>query len=318
MSEKTYEMMWDCEYCSTPKLLGVTHRHCPECGAPQNPEKRYFPPEDQKVAVQDHKFVGADLNCPACGHAQSAAAKCCANCGSPLGDGKAVARQADQVFGADGQRVPPPGQQPEKKGGGGKIFAIIGVLILGVVGFFVVRAFWTKAAGVEVSGHRWERQIEIERYDEFEESGACKDVPSGADIVKRSKPEKVCKTRKIDQGDGTFKEKEECSKPVEQCTYKVLKWGVARTEKEKGDIDDEPTWPKVKLKQTGKCKGCEREGDKRELYIVEFVNTDNKDELSCTFSKEKEWKSYEVGDRYAAEVRVMGGGLDCDSLKPAN
>ena len=49
MEEKTYEMLWDCEYCSAQKLLGVTHRFCPECGAAQNPQKRYFPPDDQKV-----------------------------------------------------------------------------------------------------------------------------------------------------------------------------------------------------------------------------------------------------------------------------
>ena len=72
-TEKTYEMMWDCEYCGSDKLLGVTHRYCPECGAAQNPDKRYFPPDDQKVAVQDHKYVGADLKCPACEEAMSAA-----------------------------------------------------------------------------------------------------------------------------------------------------------------------------------------------------------------------------------------------------
>ena len=86
--EKTYEMMWDCEYCNTPKLLGKTHRFCPNCGAPQNPEKRYFPPENEKVAVEDHQFVGADLHCPACSFANSRTANNCGNCGSPLAGGK--------------------------------------------------------------------------------------------------------------------------------------------------------------------------------------------------------------------------------------
>ena len=65
MSEgKTYEMMWDCEYCGAAKLLGKSHRHCPLCGAAQNADKRYFPPEEEKVAVEDHQFVGADWGCP--------------------------------------------------------------------------------------------------------------------------------------------------------------------------------------------------------------------------------------------------------------
>lgn len=36
MSESTegvYEMFWDCAFCGTTALLGVTNRHCPSCGA---------------------------------------------------------------------------------------------------------------------------------------------------------------------------------------------------------------------------------------------------------------------------------------------
>ena len=55
---KHYEMLWDCAYCATPKLLGKSHRHCPKCGAPQDPERRYFPADSEKVAVEDHVPVG--------------------------------------------------------------------------------------------------------------------------------------------------------------------------------------------------------------------------------------------------------------------
>ena len=64
--EKNYEMFWDCEYCGSSKLLGITHRHCPNCGAPQDPEKRYFPPDEEKVALEDHENTGADWHCPSC------------------------------------------------------------------------------------------------------------------------------------------------------------------------------------------------------------------------------------------------------------
>ena len=50
MSEKqlgTYQMLWDCSYCDSKKLLGITHRHCPGCGAPQDPSKRYYPKDDE-------------------------------------------------------------------------------------------------------------------------------------------------------------------------------------------------------------------------------------------------------------------------------
>ena len=31
--ERVYEMLWDCAFCGTQKLLGLQHRHCPSCGA---------------------------------------------------------------------------------------------------------------------------------------------------------------------------------------------------------------------------------------------------------------------------------------------
>ena len=34
--------------------------------------------------TQDHQFVGADVHCPSCKEAMSAAVKCCTNCGSPI------------------------------------------------------------------------------------------------------------------------------------------------------------------------------------------------------------------------------------------
>ena len=86
----SYEMLWDCPHCDTKKNLGVTHRHCPNCGAPQDASKRYFPSDADKVAVANHQFTGADRVCSSCGTAQSAKAKNCGKCGAPLDGMKAV------------------------------------------------------------------------------------------------------------------------------------------------------------------------------------------------------------------------------------
>ena len=54
MSESTegvYEMFWDCAFCGTTALLGVTNRHCPNCGAPQDETRRYFPPPGKEVVA---------------------------------------------------------------------------------------------------------------------------------------------------------------------------------------------------------------------------------------------------------------------------
>lgn len=92
--DPVYEMLWDCKFCGQKKLLGLTHRFCAGCGAPQDPAARYFPPDDEKVAVLDHPFVGADLACPACKQPMSRAAKCCTHCGSPIDRGPAAASAA--------------------------------------------------------------------------------------------------------------------------------------------------------------------------------------------------------------------------------
>src|SRR5262249_2370971 len=79
-----YEPFWDCKYCGQEKLLAITHRFCATCGAAQDPNAQYDPPEQDRVSIADHIFVGADIACPACGQAMSADAACCTSCGSPL------------------------------------------------------------------------------------------------------------------------------------------------------------------------------------------------------------------------------------------
>jgi ribosomal protein L40E len=81
---KTYEMLWDCKFCNTQKNLGKTHKHCPNCGAAQDPSWRYYPSDEEKVAVEDHQFVGADLICAACGALNGAKSHNCGNCGAVL------------------------------------------------------------------------------------------------------------------------------------------------------------------------------------------------------------------------------------------
>ena len=134
-SEKTYEMQWDCEYCGAKKLLGLSQRYCPTCGGPQNPAKRYFPAESDKVAVEDHPFVGADATCPACRHAMSRACNNCSNCGSPIDAGKQVAMHGGQQQGAGGQWQP--AESTEARGGASaskrKIGLIVGLIVMALV-----------------------------------------------------------------------------------------------------------------------------------------------------------------------------------------
>ena len=357
MSDKelgTYQMLWDCPYCGTAKLLGLAHRHCPSCGAAQDPPRRYFPSDEDKVAVDDHVFSGADRQCPACSTPMAAAASHCGGCGSAMDGSANVDQRADQVHAAGTQARGETVQDaldekgapavaaapPEPAGTGGRkksrLGCAIGCAVLLVIGLVVaailVAALWKRPASVQVARHSWERTIEIEEYRSVEDRDWCDSMPSGAHDVARSREvrshKKVedgedCTVRRKDQGDGTFKEIEECSpryreEPVydEKCRYTVERWTPDRTRSASGtSLSETPSWPDADLARTGTCVGCEREGSRGETYTVHFAADGGKD-LSCKLSQAS-WSSFAVGSRWTGRVGVVTGKLDCDGLTPA-
>jgi len=157
MAERTesqgfYEMLWDCDHCETKGLLANSQRHCAGCGAPQNPDKRYFPKEGEAKKVDGHRFEGSDRHCPACNTPMGATASNCTKCGSPLDGSKEVRAVAAPVAPATPRR---------------KIWPfVVGAiaLIVFLTWFFFIR---TKDAKLTVAAHRWERSIAIEKYGDY-------------------------------------------------------------------------------------------------------------------------------------------------------
>ncbi|MDP2307923.1 MAG: zinc ribbon domain-containing protein [Pseudomonadota bacterium] len=347
-TEARYEMLWDCPRCETPKLLGLTHRHCPNCGGAQDPTKRYFPKEEDKVAVGDHPYVGADKACPNCETPNAAAAEFCVNCGSPIDDAKAVALRSEQVAAGrqftedsarnaredlEAQRRPPP-PPPPKKGGGGKAL-IVGALVL-AIGLIVCTGlgallFWKRESGVTVAGHTWAREIAIERYQAVSDTAWKDQLPSGARGVSCTQAERStqkvadgqdCAMVRVDKGDGSFSEQEKCTtkyreEPVydDKCSYVSDRWKAARTERAGGAaMTDTPRWPAVALACTGTTLGCEREGSRKETYTVSFTADDGK-ALGCDVEQAK-WSTLPVGSTWKAPIGVLSGAIDCGALSP--
>ncbi len=337
----TYQMLWDCGFCGTEKLLGLTHRHCPNCGSPQDPARRYFPSEADKVAVADHRYTGADKVCGNCQTPNGAAATHCGNCGSALDGTKEAERvhQRDasseagksleaQKKAAQRAAASPPAEPPKKKGRG--CLLLIGLLIFAVDSVVVCSTFWTRSAALTVSGHTWERAIAVEAYGPDKDSAWCDQMPGGAYDVSQTEKERstnkvadgeTCTTKQVDNGDGTFKEVEDCqttyrSEPVYDawCSYTIDRWSRARTEEASGE-GTTPVWPTVRLGRTGDCVGCEREGARTEKYVVTFKDQAG-DAQTCELP-EARWKAMAKGSRWEGEVRVLTGGLDCGELEPA-
>ena len=147
-SKGFYEMLWDCQHCGAKGLLGKSQRYCPECGGPQNADKRYYPaPTSRRRPCPATSYEGADAYCPSCNAPMGAKVKNCTQCGSPM-DGSKVVTSADD-------RVP----KPAPKKTGFPIWIVVVLLALAAAIFLVWFMFFRKReAEMTITKHRWERR----------------------------------------------------------------------------------------------------------------------------------------------------------------
>ncbi len=187
-----YEMLWDCAQCNTKGLLGDSHRHCPTCGAAQDPTKRYFPKPGEEVEARNHQFVGADWSCAYCSSPNSAAAAHCTNCGAGKDGTKPVAIVTDAAA------LPTPVAAPAPVASGFKWLRwVLGVFALALVALGILFTSTTETTAT-VASRNWQREIQIERLASVNESAWCDGVPMDAYSVARSREQRS--SRKIPDG----------------------------------------------------------------------------------------------------------------------
>lgn len=317
-----FEMFWDCAYCETKALLGKSNKFCPSCGAQQDASRRYFPPPGKEVAA-NHEYDGVDKECPACKTPNGAKCNNCRSCGSPMDGSAEVNRVADRSSAAP--KVAQAAAAQKKS----KLPWIIGGVIAVLVAFCLVAMFWTKDVGVTVTGHTWERTIDVERMTAVNESAWCDGMPSGAYSVSRSREQRstkkipdgeTCTTRDVDRGDGTFERKQECrtkyrEEPIydDRCHFTIDRWKVARTAKAAGQgREPAPNWPPVNLSRTGNSLGAEREGARNEKYTLALMGDDKKP-YTCTVAAAK-WNGIADGHKKVIPIGVITGAAECDKL----
>lgn len=343
-------MLWDCKFCGTQKLLGVTHRHCPNCGAPQDPTRRYFPKEEDMVAVANPKYVGADKICPACSQPNSGDSTFCIACGADLATGKVAELQTERVIGtgiaesetrqdvtkaqfdAEMARVKKEkAQKPVLLGLRKKeLILISGVILLALCVVAVVFAVtYRKTTTGTISALTWERTIDIQDFQPRADSGWHETVPG--DAYNRSCSERQRSTRRVpsgshqeckdvDQGNGSFKR--EChtvtdyrSEPVydQWCSYTVDRWAYKRSVKASGQGKvPPPTWPTFILSTGNGRYGGEQESTHHEKYTVTIRDKDKKTH-DCSYDETK-WTTFDVGQSVTLKLR-LGGSADCSTLK---
>ncbi|GAB4521587.1 MAG: hypothetical protein OHK0046_33180 [Anaerolineae bacterium] len=348
-AEGVYEMLWDCQNCGSTKLLGKTHKFCPHCGTPQDPNWRYFPSDEDKVAVHEHEYVGADRTCANCGTLNSAASDFCQRCGAPL-DNAAAAKLRGRREKADGEgfagedllerlhaerdaavgRGALAQSASAKKGGPNiRVLAIIGVVLAVIVGaiFFFTR---TEQKTVTLVDYRWERTVNVERLNPVQGSSDCGAEPAGAygidrryeQVGSRQVPDgETCRNVQVDQGDGTFRQERQCetryrSEPVMGyvCYYTVNVWQQQRTSEATGNKSQAIIWPETNIRQNCITIGCEREGQRNERYI--FILQSGQDRYECAVPFEQ-WDSTPIERAFTLEVNAVSNSPQCSSLTPA-
>ena len=341
---KVYEMQWDCKFCGTKKLLGKTHRFCPNCGAQQDPKWRYFPSDAEKVAVQDHVYVGADIICKACQTLNSGKAEFCGNCGAPLSDAARASAGATRTK-ADGQtleaedlkqrqmpdQVPALAAKPAaKKGGGINKWVIIGVLVVAVIAGAIFALTRTTKATAYVTGYKWDRSISIDVMQPVHDKTICSSMPGAAYNVSRNYEQvdtkqvadgQTCHTKQVDQGDGTFREEQSCqtkyrSEPVMgyMCTFVVDKWVGSAPVVASGDKTKPVEWPQTNITSNCSTVGCKRESGRSESYTLMFKG-DGDRPFDCKVAYDL-WKNTPIEKGFDVEVGTLLHNFLCSTLKP--
>lgn len=348
----TYQMLWDCKFCGTQKLLGLTHRHCPNCGAAQDPAWRYLPAEADMIAVEDHKFVGVDRICPACSQPNSAASHFCSACGADLsGAQQAVVQEGRELgtgiaetdtrrdvvkdqFDAEMARVRA-SAPPRRMFGLTSSQWIVGlvlVLLVLCVGAAIYALTYSKQAAGTVTAQTWERTITIEDFrprtsadwDERVPGDAynttCRERQRGTERVQVGSREEC---RDQPKGDGSF-ERICQNVPIYQdqpvydqwCTFTVDRWDFARTVKTEGQgTVPAPIWPLVALSTGTGRYGQEREGPREAIYRVSVRDAEGGSH-TCRFDDEARWRPFSVGASVTLKLNIAGDA-DCDTLQLA-
>lgn len=332
----TYEMLWDCGACGTAKLLGVTHRHCPHCGSAQEASRRYFPADDEKVAVADHVYTGVDQQCAACGSPSARAAQHCPNCGAPLAEGKAVATKDTEraaegaAFSASrGQNeaafAAPPEPAPAKRPPV-VLFAVLAMVAIAIFAFTR-----KKSASLEVVGHHWRMERPIEAFELVPREAWRDELPATAQGAvcheearsTRSVPDgETCERVRKDLGNGAFKETRECKpkfrdEPVMgvRCRFETPEWRVVRTDRAEGQgLTSARRFAGPGAMRPGLCLGCEREGRVEEIFEVELRVSGNAETARCAVS-EARWRALADGATLPGAVRALSGGVVCSSVE---
>jgi len=353
------ELIWTCPRCTT-KNPGP-NKFCTACGAPQPENVTFEQAPDAKLITDAEKIArakaGPDIHCPYCNARNPAGSKFCGACGGDQSGAKA--RASGGVVGAFGQTAAPaapvvcpscgtsnPAGAPACSNCGTVlasakpaarlpaakatpaasrrlygILAVVGLLVVCVIGGIIWLASRTKGVTASVVRVEWMRSVAIEAIAPVERQGWWDEMPSGAQQgscelkYRYSQDQPAANSREVcgtpytvDTGTGIGEVVQECVYEVSEdwCSYTVMDWNTVEVTSI-GAADLEPVWPSRALASD------ERYGDRQESYTVVFdAGTKT---YTITPESEAEFRRYAVRSEWVLNVNTFGSVL---SLEPAN
>jgi hypothetical protein len=289
--------------------------------------------------------AGPDWICPYCEGDNPAGNAFCSGCGAPR-DGAASRQMVEHRDDAPAPLPPPLPQPVVSKSSGGGLkkgcgIGCLGLLFLVGLFWFLGRP---REATLTVEGFSWERTVQVEALRTVTEEAWENELPAGARVLSRSR--QVHHTNRVqvgterrtrtvteqvqvgtervkvgtrDLGNGYFEDvyedrpiyadrshEETYEEPVYRedpvyavkVRYEVDKWLPARDEKAAGQ-NRSPGWPGARLAD------LERPGARKESYEVRFRDEEGEPCVLRT-TNEAEWRRFEPGGSYRAEVRPGG------------
>ena len=334
--KKILEGLWDCPYCKTKAIGGLT-KHCPCCGHPQDTDIEFYLGEEKKyleTELAQEYGQGADWVCGYCGALNRVRFKYCSNCGGVKDASEKDYFKASEEKAAKAAEQAKQNEPPQKSKGKSKllIFLALAAIILAVV-------FWPHNVKSQVSAKSWLRSVAVEAERTVEENDWS--LPDGGRLLRtaeeihhydnvldhyetrsRQVSERVYDgedyyTEYHNNGDGTFTEVEQ-SRPryrteyhteyyedpvyvpvaryATKYYYEIERWVYDRTVTSEGGAD-EPYWPDCSLKDK------EREGQKLEYY--ELSVADGKEKTYTFETSQSKWSSLKIGDK--VKLTIVNG-----------
>lgn len=321
---------WDCDTCGHKGNLGPETR-CINCGAPRPKNVKFYLPTDAEIINDEVRLraakAGADWICGHCTGHNKVTDEICHACGNPKDE---TSEDVDlQVREYEMSEIPIEGRKKSEEAGeryraARKLkqekpyekfnvitkYGFIGFILFLLVGYVLLSSF-PKSIEVEVSGFRWERSIQFERYEavakeDWNTPSNAFDVSSFRAIhhynkvsrgfetrtrqvqVKVGEERYVCGQR--DLGNGYFEDKY-CTRPVYEN----------RTEKYREEV-----FENVPVYQT-KYRFKVMEWNRKNEYSRKTAAKDHTPQWPDLPGSENEWRAGPRGQAYYVSVRESSG-----------